>query len=157
MNDLYETFKQLNIQYEEIEHEPIFTIEEAKAISRNIEGKGCKSLFLKNKKRYYLVLMDENKRADIKGIAKFINESQLSFASEERLKEILGLERGSVTPLGIINDEDNKVLLIIDDSLRGQKLLVHPNTNTKTLSIAHDDLIKFIEFTGHRYLEICTE
>lgn len=78
--------------------------------------------------------------------------SRLSFASSSRLKEILDLEEGSVTPFGIINDKDNKVTLLIDKDLKDNKLLFHPNINTKTISVSYDDLIKFIEDQNHKYI-----
>ena len=113
--DIYDIFKQLNIEFKETEHEPIFTIEQSQNI-KNINGTGCKNLFLTNrKKNYYLVLLEETKRANIKDIAKLVNESHLSFASEIELNNILKLKPGSVTPLGIMNDKDNIVTLIIDN------------------------------------------
>ena len=154
MTDLYDTLEKLNIEYEEISHSPVYTIEEAKQISRCIEGKGCKSLFLKRKNKYYLVLIEEDKRADLKQICRTLGVSQLSFAGAENLKEILGLEQGSVTPLGIVNDYENKVLLLIDKELKGEKLLLHPNTNTKTISVSYEDLIRFVEEQKHSYIEI---
>ena len=98
--------------------------------------------------------MEETKRANIKDIAKLVNESHLSFASEIELNNILKLKPGSVTPLGIINDKDNIVTLIIDNELKGKKILLHPNTNTKTIVLSYDDLIKFIEFEKHNYILI---
>ena len=151
--NLYEILKQLNIQYKEIEHEPVYTVEQAQFIKNYIEGTGCKNLFLTNRKnQYYLVILEESKRLDIKKLAQLVNQSHLSFASSQRLKMILDLEPGSVTPLGIINDKDNLVTLLIDKELQNKNLLVHPNTNTKTLSISYDDLIKFIEYENHTWL-----
>ena len=95
--------------------------------------------------------MSENKKANIKQIEKIVNTSHLSFAKETELKSILQLEQGSVTPFGILNDNDNKVMIVIDKDLKGKKLLFHPNVNTKTISISYDDLIKFIEFEKHNY------
>ena len=124
--DIYDIFKQLNIEFKETEHEPIFTIEQAQNI-KSINGTGCKNLFLTNrKKNYYLVLLEETKRANIKDIAKLVNESHLSFASEIELNNILKLKPGSVTPLGIINDKDNIVTLIIDNELKGKKNISTP-------------------------------
>ena len=150
--NLYDILNELNISYEEITHEKVMTIEEAKNIENMIEGIGSKSLFLKDKKNYYLIILEENKRADIKELAGIIGCSKLSFASSERLKEVLGLEEGSVTPFGIINDGLNKVTLLIDKDLMNNKLLFHPNVNTKTMSITYDDLIKFIEYENHKYI-----
>lgn len=150
--NLYETLDKLDIVYEEISHEKVMTVEEAKHIENMIEGIGSKNLFLTDKKNYYLVILEENKRADIKELMNIIGCSRLSFASSNRLKEILDLEEGSVTPFGIINDKDNKVMLLIDKDLKNNKLLFHPNTNTKTISVSYDDLIKFIENQNHKYI-----
>ena len=149
---LYEILKELNIEYEEVSHEKVMTVEEAMNLENMIDGIGSKNLFLTDKKNYYLVILEENKRANIKELANILECKKLSFASSERLKEVLDLEEGSVTPFGIINDKDNKVVLVIDKDLIGKKLLFHPNTNTKTMSVTYDDLIKFIEYEKHKYV-----
>jgi len=152
--DIYEVLNDLNIEYKEVSHEPVFTIEEAQKIKKNILGCGCKNLFLTDQKRYYVVILPENKKADLKRIKNIIKAKSLSFAKETELQNILNLERGSVTPLGIINDADNLVTILIDTDLENQLLLFHPNTNSKTLSIQYKDLIKFIEFEKHNYIKI---
>lgn len=150
--NIYEVLNNLNIKYDEIRHEAVYTIEQAKNLKVEIEGIGCKNLFLTDKKgKYYLVILDDSKRANIKEVSKVIGVSHLSFASNEELNSILKLEAGSVTPLGIINDYDNKVLIIIDKDLKDNKLLFHPSTNTRTISISFEDLIKFIEYEKHSY------
>ena len=150
--DLYEVLKKLNIEFKEIEHEAVFTIEQAQGIKNKIDGLGCKNLFLTDKNgKYILIVLSENKKANIKQIEKIVNTSHLSFAKETELKSILQLEQGSVTPFGILNDNDNKVMIVIDKDLKGKKLLFHPNVNTKTISISYGDLIKFIEFEKHNY------
>lgn len=151
--NLYEILDKLNIKYEEVEHEAVFTAEQAQFIKVEIEGIGCKNLFLTDKKgKYFLVLMQDNKKANIKEIAKITGASHLSFASKDELEKILLLKQGSVTPLGIINDIENKVILVIEKELKDKKILVHPNTNTKTIAINYNDLIKFIEFGKHKYI-----
>ena len=153
--NLIEILKQLNIEYEIIEHQAVFTVEEAKHISNRIDGIGCKNLFLANKKeKYFLVILKDDKKANIKEIEKIINTSHLSFANKDKLKEIIGLERGSVTPFGIINDIYNKVTILIDKELQNKKLLFHPNRNTATISVSFQDLIKFIDFEEHKYILI---
>ena len=149
---LYEVLKELNIEYEEVSHEKVMTVEEAMKLENMIDGIGSKNLFLTDKKNYYLIILEENKRANIKELVNILECKKLSFASSERLKEVLDLEEGSVTPFGIINDKDNKVVLVIDKDLIGKKLLFHPNTNTKTMSVTYDDLIKFIEYEKHKYV-----
>lgn len=148
---LYKILEELNISYDEISHKAVFTVEEAKLVNESIIGIGCKNLFLTDKKKYYLVVLEENKMANIKEIGEFVQSNRLSFASPERLKKVLDLIPGSVTPFGIINDIENKVMLIIDKELQNQRLLFHPNTNTKTMAIDFDDLIKFIEHQGNKY------
>lgn len=153
--DLYEVLDKLNIQYSEIEHEKVYTVQQAQNIKLMIDGIGCKNLFLTDKKgKYTLVILEDNKKANIKDLAKISSTNHLSFASEKELKNILNLEQGSVTPLGIINDTDNKVLILIDKDLENKKLLVHPNINTKTISIDYNDLIKFIDYENHKYILI---
>ena len=151
--DLYKVLNELGIAYNEIEHEPVFTIEQAQSIKDNISGLGCKNLFLTDKKgKYFLVTLEESKKANIRELSKLVGASHLSFASIDELKDILNLEQGSVTPLGIINDKEQVVILLIDKSLVNKRLLVHPNNNTKTIAIHYTDLIKFLEYEKHKYV-----
>ena len=151
--DIFKILDELKIKYDVLEHQAVYTVEEAKQLEDMIEGLGCKNLFLTDKKgNYFLLVLEENKKANLKELAKLLNVSKLTFASEEALQEILGLEPGSVTPLSIINDKENKVLLIIDNDIVDKKILVHPNTNTKTMSIEFKDIEKLIEHTNHKYI-----
>ena len=151
---IYDLLNKLNIKYDEVSHKAVFTHEEAHnaKIAEMIEGLECKNLFLKCKNQYFLVFIIATKKAPLKELAKLVNVSHLSFASEEELKDILGLNLGSVTPLGIINDTNLLVKLVIDKDVIGHKLLMHSDTNTKTLSITYDDLIRYIESTNHEYI-----
>ena len=150
---IYEVLDKLKIKYEEITHEAVFTVEEANAIEEAIDGVGCKNLFLTNKKgKYYIDVLEDSKQANLKELQTFLNEKRLSFGKEEELNEILNLTKGSVTPLGIINDKDNKVVLVFDKELVDKKILCHPNRNTATVSLKFSDLIKFIECFEHEYL-----
>lgn len=151
--DIFKILDELKIKYDVLEHQAVYTVEEAKQLENMIEGLGCKNLFLTDKKEnYFLLVLEENKKANLKELAKLLNVSKLTFGSEEALQEILGLEPGSVTPLSIINDKENKVLLIIDNDIVEEKILVHPNTNTKTMSIEFKDIEKLIEYTNHKYI-----
>ena len=146
--------KELDIRYEEIEHKAIYTAEEAlqENIANRIDGIGCKNLFVKSKNKYYLIFIKAEKRAELKLVAELLNETRLSFASEKELKDILNLTIGSVTPFGLVNDRENLVTLLIDKELENQKVLVHPNVNTKTVSIQLSDLIKLVEYIKHQYI-----
>ena len=151
--DIFKILDELKIKYDILEHQAVYTVEEAKQLEDMIEGLGCKNLFLTDKKgNYFLLVLEENKKANLKELAKLLNVSKLTFASEEALQEILGLEPGSVTPLSIINDKENKVLIIIDNDIVDKKILVHPNTNKKTMSIEFKDIEKLIEYTNHKYI-----
>lgn len=97
------------------------------------------------------VLPDE-KRADLKSLGKQNNLGHLSFGNEEKLWDLLKLKSGGVSPFGIINDKENIVTLLIDSELQSKLLLFHPNDNTKSLNIKYIDLIKFVEYTNHKYL-----
>lgn len=150
---LFEILDKLEIKYELLEHEAVYTVDEAKELDNMLEGIGCKNLFLTNKKdKYFLVMIHEDKRANIKEIESLVDCKHLSFGKEEDLKEVLGLEAGSCTPLGIVNDKENKVVLVFDKDLVDKKVLCHPNKNTATLSLEFSDLIKFIEYLEHKYL-----
>lgn len=151
--DIFTVLQELNIDYKLLDHHAVYTVEEAKKLENMLEGVGCKNLFLTDKKdNYYLLVLEENKKANLKELAKQLNVSRLTFASPEELKEILALEPGSVTPLSIINDSSNKVLLILDELLIDKTLLAHPNTNTQTVSLKFNDLEKLIEHTNHKYI-----
>lgn len=152
---IYEILDKLKISYEEISHKAVFTVEEANAIEEQINGVGCKNLFLTNKKgKYYIYVLEDSKQANLKELQIFLNEKRLSFGKEEELNEILKLTKGSVTPLGIINDKDNLVTILLDKDLIDKKILAHPNVNTKTMSLEYKDLIKIIEYTNHNYIII---
>ena len=153
--NIYDVLKELDIEYNEIEHKPLYTIADTEVVKGKMEGQECKNLFLTdNKNNYYLVIIKDNKMANLKEIQKLLKTPNLSFASTNKLKEILNLLPGSVTPLSIIYDNNNKVTLLIDSDLKNKRLLFHPNINTKTISIKYEDLIRFIEYEKHQYIFI---
>ncbi len=154
--NVYDVLKQFNIPYIEISHKAVFTIEEAilENIPNRIEGTECKNLFVKGKDHYYLIFIEASKRANFKALAKLVGEKKLSLASPLELNNILGLTAGSVSPFGILNDSNYLTTLLIDKQLCGRKVLVHPNINTKTLSLQLDDILTVIQNFNHEYLFI---
>ncbi|WP_281680561.1 prolyl-tRNA synthetase associated domain-containing protein [Synergistes jonesii] len=142
----------MGIKYETTKHAPVYTIDEMKLIEgMNIEDV-CKNLFLRDEKgkRHFLVVLDEAKSADLKSIRAQIGSTRLSFASEERLMDNLGLTKGAVTPLGVLNDCAANVEVLIDGDLRGRpRLGVHPCDNTETLWLSYADLEKIIKSRGN--------
>lgn len=153
--EVLDILNKLEIEYTMIEHESVFTCEQAQFVKTLINGEGCKNLFLRNnKKQYFMYILPDEKRADLKSLGKQNGLGHLSFGNEEKLWELLKLKRGGVSPLGIINDAENAVTLLIDNELKDKLLLFHPNDNSKSLNIRYDDLIKFIEYTNHEYILI---
>ena len=143
---------ELNIHYKLIDHPDVYTIDAMDELHLNTNGHIVKHLFLKNSngKKHYLVVLKGNKKANLKSIKSQINSTALSFASEERLEKHLGLSKGSVTPLGIINDEEHLVNIVLDEDLKKEEIIgVHPNVNTSTVFISYNDLIKFINSFGN--------
>lgn len=157
--EVYDILNSLEIEYVRYEHRPIYTVNEAKELDILIPGKKCKNLFLRNGKGdiNYIVILDEEKRVNLKLLAKQIGSTRLSFASEERLFKNLRLTPGSVTPFGIINDVNRDVIVLIDRDLINEKLVnFHPNVNTVTIGISYIDFEKFIKWHKNKfyYVEI---
>ena len=155
-----EELEKLNIDYKEVKHTPVYTIEEMDALGNIFENaKICKNLFVRDQKgkRHFLVVMPEEKRAPLSEIAEKIGSTKLSFASEERLMKYLKLTPGSVTPLAIINDEEKAVEVVLDEDLKKESLLgVHPCINTATVLITPDNLEKYIKELNNKitYIKI---
>jgi Ala-tRNA(Pro) deacylase len=146
---VYEELNQFGIHYTIIEHPAVFTIDEMASLDVFRDNPWVvKNLFLRDAKgkRHFLVVMDKDKKADLKYIRKQLGTSTLSFASEDRLTKYLNLTKGSVTPFGIINDEEKAVEVVLDRSLVGREYIgVHPNENTATVMLSYRDLYKIIE------------
>ena len=143
--------EELGVEATTHNHEPVFTVEEAKALRGELPGGHCKSLFLRNKKgRYWLVVCEENRQVDLRALGDLLGSGRLSFASADRLMSVLGVIPGSVTPFALINDRDRVVTVVLDEAMMGKTPLnYHPLVNTMTTAIARDDLVKFVEACGH--------
>jgi Ala-tRNA(Pro) deacylase len=149
--DLFALFEKLGIQTTTHDHAPVFTVEEAQQVHGNIPGGHCKNLFCKDEKGVlWLIVALENSRINLKAAPDKIGSRRLSFGKPELLMEVLGLEPGSVTPFGLINDTDTRVNVILDETMMKHDILnYHPLLNNATTSISHGDLLKFIRGTGH--------
>jgi Ala-tRNA(Pro) deacylase len=144
---VYSALDALGISYEKYEHPPVFTAEEAAQHWRGLRGTRCKNLFLRNKKgnRHYLVILEVSKQADLRELVKLVGDDRLSFGSPDRLMAELGLTPGSVSPFGLLNDDDGSVRLVIDEDLRHvDALIFHPNVNTASVVISREDFEKFL-------------
>jgi Ala-tRNA(Pro) deacylase len=144
----------LGIFYEEYQHPPAPTIEEAMKNWKDIDATHCKNLFFRNHKgnKHYLVILDCLKSIDIHDLEKRLKQGKISFASESRLEKYLGLKAGSVSPFGLINDESKAVHVFLDKNLTSaKKISFHPNINTFSLVIRYEDFIKYLNWTGNMY------
>jgi Ala-tRNA(Pro) deacylase len=149
---VYEALAGLGIAYARRDHPPVFTVEEAAFHWRGIPGAHCKNLFLRNKKgnHHYLVVAECSKRVDLKTLAKVFHDDRLSFASDERMMRLLGLEPGSVSPFGLLQDENREVIVVLDEDLAAAEAVsFHPNVNTATLTVSYSDLEKFLAWRGN--------
>lgn len=148
------------IAYQVTEHPAVFTIGEMEALGLPAHGLVCKNLFLRDckGKRHFLVVLPGDKTADLKSLAQQLGSTSLSFASQQRLQAHLGLHKGEVTPLGLLNGRANGVELVFDRSLveHTMPLGVHPNTNTATVWLAFADLLRVVERCGNpvRYVQL---
>ena len=154
---LFARLDQLGIPHRTVEHPPVFTVEEAKALRGNLPGHHIKNLFLRNKKEeMWLVVALEDRAIDLKRLGDVLSAGRLSFGSADRLKRYLGVEPGSVTPLSLVNDEGHEVRLVLDRGVvDGGPVNAHPLINTMTTALAPADLLRFFAATGHtpRWLE----
>lgn len=161
MPDLYATLNALNIPFEHHKHAPVFTCGEAYAALPNNDAVQTKNIFLRDKRgrRHLLLVTTCEKSVDIKQFAEQADADHLSFASPERLMKYLGVTPGSVTVLGLINDETHAVELYVDREVWNMpRWRCHPLINSETLVLARTDLERLFESTGHapRVLELKT-
>jgi len=152
--ELYEVLEKLEISFDYHEHPPLNTIEEAIVHWKDFNSGRCKNIFFRNHKgnRHYLVILEHLRQLDIHDLEKRLRQGKLTFASDGRLMKYLGVQPGSVSPFGLINDTENHVHLFIDEQLNDfERLAFHPNVNTASLVITKSDFIRFLKFTGNSY------
>jgi Ala-tRNA(Pro) deacylase len=152
--ELYEILDALDIRFEYHEHPPLATIEEAIIHWKDYNSDRCKNIFFRNHKgnRHYLVILEHLRKLDIHDLEKRLKQGKLTFASDQRLKKYLGVEPGSVSPFGLINDTEHHVHLFIDKKLEdSQHLAFHPNVNTASLVVTKSDFLKFLKFAGNSF------
>ena len=140
----YELLERLGISFERTDHKPAATMEDCQAIGEALGVKICKNLFLCNRQKtaFYLLLMPGDKEFRTKELSKQINSSRLSFADENFMKELLGVQPGSVSILGLMNDSDHRVRLLIDrDVLNEDYFGCHPCQNSSSIRFLTSDLI----------------
>lgn len=144
-NDVLALLDGEGIPYELAEHPAVYTIGEMEALGLPFQAQVAKNLFLR-----------EDRRADLKALRQTLGSRPLTFASEADLQALLGLEKGAVTPFGLLNDADCRVRLLLDGAFRDGSIAVHPNENTATVYLRTADLEELLRRRGGsvEYIEL---
>ena len=151
---VYDFLEAHDIEYSVYEHPEAPTIEIARQYWHADGSKHCKNLFFRNHKgnRHYLVVFDSEQSMAIHDLEHRLRQGKLSFASEQRMERWLGLRPGSVSPFGLVNDEENHVHLFLDANLlKYPSLSFHPNDNTGTVVISQQMFQRYLEAVGNSY------
>ncbi len=152
--EILNILKEKNIWFELEDHEAVFNMEDLNNLNLKYKDRDAKNIFLRDDKKqnYYLITVKGDKRVDLKQFRKDFNTRNLSFASSEDLMRILNLVPGSVSPLGIFNDNELKVTLYLDEFFLSDNGIigVHPNENTATIWLKVTDLVNLIKQHGNQ-------
>lgn len=151
-DDLFAFLDQLDIAHTTVTHPPLFTVEQSQALRGTIAGGHTKNLFVRDKKgKVFLLVAPEDAAIELKSLHRPLGATgRFSFGSADLMRELLGVEPGSVTAFGAINDKTARVTVVLDRTLMKHDMLnCHPLVNTMTTTIASADLVKFLQATGH--------
>lgn len=154
----YDFLDNLGIEYKRTDHEPANNMEACNEIDAVLGVLICKNLFLCNRQKtsYYLLMMPGDKKFKTKELSSQIHSARLSFASPEDMLKYLDIEPGAVSIMGLMNDRDHVVQLLVDeDVLKGEYIGCHPCVCTSSLKMRTQDVIeKFLPATGHAYVTV---
>ena len=144
--------KELEIDFKIVDHPPATTTELADKYIEGHEGVRTKSMFLtdRKKKNFYLVILDDYKRLDMDRFKDIVGEKKVKMASENSLMEKMKLPAGTVSPFGLLNNEDHDIKFFMDKEIADEEIMTfHPNTNDKTLFLKTKDLYKYLDNIGY--------
>ena len=150
--ELLDRLSSLGIAAETVEHAPVFTVAESKSVKEQVPGAHSKNLFVKDKKgRFFLISAKHDTEIDLKRTHEAIGASgRLSFGSAEQLRDLLGVEPGSVTAFAVVNDTEGRVTMVLDANLmEHERVNFHPLVNSMTTGVSREDLVTFLRDTGH--------
>jgi Ala-tRNA(Pro) deacylase len=149
--DLFAFLDSLGIVYRTVTHAPLFTVAESQMLRGTIPGGHTKNLLLRDKHdTVVLAVALEDAVIDLKGLHRQLGAGRFSFASAAMMRALMGVEPGAVTPFAAINDPAGRVRVVLDATMMAEPILnYHPLVNTMTTAIASQDLVKFLEATGH--------
>lgn len=150
---VYDYLDRIGILYERTDHAPADTMEVCREIDAVLQATICKNLFLCNRQKtvFYLLMMPDDKPFKTRELSAQINAARLSFASPEMMLALLDIEPGAVSIMGLMNDTERRVHLLVDeDVLKGEYVGCHPCVSTSSLKILTKDLFeKYLPATGH--------
>jgi Ala-tRNA(Pro) deacylase len=148
--ELFALLDRLGIAHTTVSHQALFTVEQSRALRGQIPGGHTKNLFLKDKRgEFYLVVALEDAEIALKSLHHRLGAGRFSFGSAQAMRELLGVEPGSVTPFAAINDTAGRVRVVLDAAMLAHEVLnFHPLVNTMTTSISRAGLLKFLAATG---------
>ena len=154
----YDFLDALGIEYKRTDHEPANNMEACNEIDAVLGVIICKNLFLCNRQKtnFYLLMMPGDKKFKTKELSSQIHSARLSFAGPEEMLKYLDIEPGAVSIMGLMNDKDKNVQLLIDeDVLEDEYLGCHPCVCTSSLKLKTKDVIeKYLPATGHEYMTV---
>lgn len=157
---LFERFREIGVHVNIVPYPAHRTVEEGKALRGDMAGQFTKNLLLKDKKgRLFLVVADEDRIIDLKTLhARVGANGRLGFAQAERMRSVLAIGPGALTPMALINDRDRSVTVVIDKVLMSaDQLNFHPLVNTESMGIHPKELMAFIDSCGHSALLVDLE
>ncbi len=145
---VYEMLDALGIDFDYYEHPPAPTAEIASQYWKDIDAAHCKNLFFRNHKgsQHYLVIFHYQQTIAIRDLEQRLKQGKLTFASPERMERFLKIKPGSVSPFGLIHDQEHHVIVFLDENLKNyRRISFHPNHNEASLVIGFDDFMKYME------------
>ena len=155
---VYELLDRLGVAYERVDHAPAMTMEVCQEIDEVLHAVICKNLFLCNRQEtaFYLLMIPDTKVFHTKDLSAQIGSARLSFAKPEYMEQFLDITPGSVSVMGLMNDKDHRVKLLIDeDVLNSEYVGCHPCINTSSIRLCTKDLIeKIIPAMEHDFVRV---
>jgi len=160
---VYDYLDKLGIDYERLDHAPAFGSEAdlCREIEETLGARICKNLFLANRQRtkFYMLMIPDHKVFRSSDISKQAGSSRLHFAESEYMEELIDCSSGSASVMGLMNDADHRVQLLVDeDVINAEYVGCHPCINTSSLRIKSEDIFeKFVKATGHDFITVHAE
>lgn len=154
----YDLLDRLGVEYDRVDHAPAMTMEECKEVDEILKSMVCKNLFLCNRQEtaFYLLMIPDTKVFHTKDLSAQIGSARLSFAKPEYMEQFLNITPGSVSVMGLMNDTEHRVKLLIDeDVLASEYVGCHPCINTSSIRFRTSDLVeKILPAMGHDFIKV---